>query len=435
MGFKNRKPKNNMSLSRAIYQILEEAGGPLTLSEMIDRVKKIYNFGEGNPGKKIRSALSYNSYVERVARGTYDLMEHCLRGARFRYRPSELELTQGCLNVENEMLFIFCFDLLSRQKTFEDIKFTILDSEDRRVPVYPASIDVEVPRRYLLCQFRNVSTWFEKTDFCYGDDLLITVVDAPKNIFRWEKVPREQRKEEEIKKINKKLADLACSAVNRINSKETSLFELMKKMAALFNYREEYTPDELSRVLQRDGRLVEFQPGRVSLVAQEEKQFLQKQGTVFLDELGEEECRELLYEELCSWLLDKGEKDIQIHLDHVNMLLDYLKEFEAKPIWFITESELKFFMYSYFPRRMRNRKPEILPSSLELFFTFLWETIDLEQYFDLEAVFKDEERFMYRLDTFRALDPGSPKWDEKYAQWCQELEKWIPEWFTSKEKK
>lgn len=441
-----KKPfRKKTTLSGAIYRSLEEAGRSLTITEIVQRVSNIYDLGRKDPAKKIRSALAYNSYVERVGRGTYDLVERLLKGARFRYCPTELEVRHGALHIKNEMLFIFCFDFLSRRKAFEEIKFTVLDRKDKLVPVYPFSLSVEVPRNFFLHQFQNVAPWYKKTGFKPGDDLIITVLDAKKNIFRWERIPHDRRDEKKIIQLNKKLADLACAAVRRINVKETCYFDLMKKMTALFNYHQETPPDELSRVLVTDKRLVEFESGKVVLREQYERRcdtiLKKKRISMFFEETQadqkagwfyDEERRQIEQEFHC-WLQEKGEEDFEIHLLHMIALEDYFMGYEGKPARYMTGDDLKFFMYSFFPRKVVSRKPSILPWSIELYFNFLLETFGLKHFNDLAEVFLDRKRFEYRLETYNALDPTSPKWEEKFARWCEELEKWMPEWFASKE--
>ena len=240
-------------LKRHIYELLEVSGKALSVEEIIPELERASSVKKTK--QQIRSAL--NPYdcreILRVGKGTYDLLSRVVNGAYYRCSVAEQEIKNGILSCDNELYFIFD---PYRQEDKRQLQFFHLGKLINESNIRFCG-PIALPRR----QIAGFGEWFRKEKFVSDDELIIRITDLDDALYELIPQKRVSRDGVLIQRKNKEVADCVEKILNRIDMKCCWPSQLIRRVLALYSYKDSCPPDHLTSILERDKRFIVYKEG------------------------------------------------------------------------------------------------------------------------------------------------------------------------------
>ncbi|MBI3959605.1 MAG: hypothetical protein HY328_12420 [Chloroflexi bacterium] len=228
-----------------VADILDQSTAPLSVDEMVDRVK-----AQRPTGKGVRSAV-YQAIGKLyqavpVAPGTFGWLSSLLKGQTLRHPLNNFEVQRGNLlmdELEHAVFFPEFFQ--DHQPDGRIVRLHLMGGPTIEVH---AAVDQET---WALRLGRDFVDWLDQAGGAAYDDLLIHVLDAVSGEYSMRLQPREGRQEEEIQERNLQLARSAEAIVSgdRKSRSATPVWELAAALIGRGLYADATPPDDMHFVL------------------------------------------------------------------------------------------------------------------------------------------------------------------------------------------
>ncbi len=255
--------RNTMSFRQQVMDELAAAGGPLSISEMTQRL-----FDEDMPTRaaeqRIRSAVGTdNQGVVRVGKGTYDLVERRLEGARFRYRVSPWELKAGLLYVSKDFEFVFRTLDKTDRTGFAERNLT-LSSDGRPLEAStaqtmgpsPPHVKSPLHDQVLFKLIVGLGPFYREHEMTPSDDLIITVQSLRHSRYDLSVQRAGARDDEAIQAADEEIVEICHSMLKY--TKEAMPEMLLQRLIGLYDFRQGPAPHLPMLLLPRDPRFIFF---------------------------------------------------------------------------------------------------------------------------------------------------------------------------------
>jgi hypothetical protein len=247
------------SLKKHILILLEESGKPLSIQEIAHLLKTKLSITKSK--QQIRNALyNYNcKKIIRTGRETYDLLPRIANGSYFRYTLSDTEISQGFLSCDYELQFIF-------DPYWQENK-RLLKFFYKNAPLTESWVEFQGTKAVPLRKANGFENFFRENNLASDDDLIIKIVDIDNGSYELFPVKKSLRNEKLIQQKNRVLADLMEKTLNRIDIKGVWVSELVRRVMALYSYKDKCPPDSLSRIAKSDRRFLLYEADTMIFLA------------------------------------------------------------------------------------------------------------------------------------------------------------------------
>lgn len=200
--------KQSLTLSQAVEQVLAQVNGPISLDEFARQVLAVRPSRAKNPLSSLRTHLRWDqagSTLVFLDDQTILPLRIAMRGVRFRIPVSTEEAGRKALIIHP------AFDYFLR-RGIDPAKVQLLDQAGHPLPVQVINIQVQVqtifgkhPVEYTAF---GLGDWFRANRIRPNDSILVTIEDWEAGCFRLEHEPASRRREKEIERKDRELADL-----------------------------------------------------------------------------------------------------------------------------------------------------------------------------------------------------------------------------------
>jgi hypothetical protein len=247
--------KKSMSLSQTVEQVLAQVQTPVSMDEIAHRVVKRYPSRANNPLASIRSHLRTNHVGKTLVlldRKTVVPIPVVMRGVRFRASLCREEVDGGVLLI---------------YPTFAGYRHRGLEQEDLQLfdaVGEPLAARASLMRRQETGLFGpstyefpvvELGDWFRTHRVRRDDSILITIEDWQQGCFRLEHEPATQRREADIERQNRELADILFDMLEAERSERMLVHRAIPTAYGWLSDPRGYPGDHWMDVLRDDGRM------------------------------------------------------------------------------------------------------------------------------------------------------------------------------------
>ena len=241
-----------MTKREAIDQVLSELSGPISVDEVVRQVLALWPSKAKNPRAPIVQELRYYCAGRSIVfldRDTLIPIWCVLDSVRFRVPIGRQEAKRGLLLAS----FFYPFAAVP----LEEVCF--VDEQGRPLPTKIASLRVQVEG---LFGFETVdvpafdlASWFRARGVRRGDSVLVTILDSRAGRFALEHELAKRRRQEEIERRNRELADLLYEFVLDYRWDQVPVNEAVITAYAHLSDPRGYPGDHWQDVVEKDKRL------------------------------------------------------------------------------------------------------------------------------------------------------------------------------------
>jgi hypothetical protein len=197
-----------LTLSEAVEQVLSQEDGPVAVEELCERVLTLWPSKAKNPQSNIRTHLRQDQAGKTLVFVDADTvlpLSIALRGVRFRIALDRREVKRGMLIIRP------AFSIFLRRE-IEPESVRLLDQQGRSLPVRLITIREQVNTPFGAQPIEHTAfdlvDWFRTQGVRRNDSLLVTVEDWTEGHFRLEHEPAKRRRNTEVERQDRELADL-----------------------------------------------------------------------------------------------------------------------------------------------------------------------------------------------------------------------------------
>ncbi|MEJ2557134.1 MAG: hypothetical protein P8186_13075 [Anaerolineae bacterium] len=247
--------EKSITLSEAIFQVVDQLDGPITVSEFADRVLAIYPSKTKNPAARVRAHLRQEedgASITYLDRQTILPLRMAMKGVRFRIPITRQEATQGMLFIEPTFFYF-----LRRGIGYEDVQ--LANGAGHAVAVHVVTLTQRASSlfgRYTqeIPAF-ELRDWFRANRVRRNDSILVTIEDWELGRFRLEHEPARRRHRGEIERKNQELADLLFGMLESARNEQIYAQQAIPAAYARLSDPRGYPGDHWFDVLEQDPRM------------------------------------------------------------------------------------------------------------------------------------------------------------------------------------
>jgi hypothetical protein len=247
--------KQPLSLDKTVEQVLARVHGPMPVDEFATRVLAIYPSRAKNPLVSLRSNLRSEQVGKTLVfldRQTLVPLRVAMQGVRFRIPLTRQEATQGVLCIEP------AFKYFRRQgMTHQDMQ--LLDADGR--PLAARVVTLKQQRTGPLDSFTREGPAFELGDWYrthrirHNDSVLVTIEDWERGHFRLEHEPVKRRRQQDIERQNRELANLLFDMLEAARDERLYAHQAIPTAYACLSEAHGYPGDHWIEVIAHDARM------------------------------------------------------------------------------------------------------------------------------------------------------------------------------------
>lgn len=244
-----------ISLSEAVEQVLAQLDGPISLDEFLERALKIRPSKAKNPKASMRSHLRTFQVGETlvfVERKVLLPLRTAMRGVRFRISLDRRQVKRGILCVNPTFDFFLRSDLSPQAAQ-------LLDESGQSLPVRVVTVREQVDT--MLGPYTDeraafeLADWFRARDIRRNDCILVTVEDWEAGRFCLRHEPAKRRRQDEIERKNRELADVLFDLLEQSRTKDIYAHVAIPTAYARLSDPRGYPGDHWIEVVEQDPRV------------------------------------------------------------------------------------------------------------------------------------------------------------------------------------
>jgi hypothetical protein len=244
-----------LTLSEAVEQVLGQVDGPVAVEELCERVLTLWPSKAKNPQSNIRTHLRQDQAGKTLVFVDADTvlpLPVAMQGVRFRVPLDRREVKRGMAIIRP------AFNIFLRRE-IEPEAVHLLDQRGRSLPVRLMTIQEQVntpfgtqPTEYAAF---DLSDWFRTEGVRRNDSLLVTVEDWTEGHFRLEHEPAKRRRQAEIERRDRELADLLFGMLENSRYEKIATQVAVPTAYARLSDPRGYPGNHWIEVVQRDERM------------------------------------------------------------------------------------------------------------------------------------------------------------------------------------
>ena len=247
--------EKKITLKQVIEQVLSELEGPITVTDLADRVYAIYPTRSKTAMSSFRNCLHYDEqgvnlvYLDRF---TILPMRIAMQGVRFRV-PIDRHAAK-----ENEIPALFFNYFIGRDPMPKNIRFLDQTSTSIIYKIKPVKNIWEVFsfRRRDFTDVFDFSEWFDKIKPQQGDSLLVTVQDWNNKEFILQHEPKRKRRSEEIQRFKKEFSDVLFDMLEESRDGDIFLHQVIPDVFVRLSNPRGYPGDSWREIVENDKRMM-----------------------------------------------------------------------------------------------------------------------------------------------------------------------------------
>jgi hypothetical protein len=244
-----------LTLSEAVEQVLGQVDGPIAVEELCERVLTLWPSKAKYPRSNIRTHLRQDHVGKTLVFVDADTvlpLPVAMRGVRFRVPLEPREVKRGMLIIHP------AFNVFLRRELAPEAVH-LLDEKGRSLPVRVITIRGQVntlfgsqPTEYAAF---DLADWFRTQGVRRKDSLLVTVEDWREGRFRLEHEPVKRRRNVEIERLDRELADLLFDMLESSRYEKIAIRVAVPTAYARLSDPDGYPGSHWIDVIQRDERM------------------------------------------------------------------------------------------------------------------------------------------------------------------------------------
>jgi hypothetical protein len=242
-----------VTLKQVVEQVLSELDGPITVTDLAERVYAIYPTRSKTAMSSFRNCLHYDEqgvnlvYLDRF---TILAMRIAMQGVRFRV-PIDRHAEK-----ENEIPVMFFDYFIGRDTKPKNIPFVDRTGNPIAYKIKPVKNIWEVISfwsRGFIDVF-DFSEWLHKIEPQRGDSLLVTIQDWDSKEFVLEHEPKKKRRSEEIQRYNKEFSDILFDMLEESRDGDIFLHQVIPDVFVRLSNPRGYPGDSWRDIIENDKR-------------------------------------------------------------------------------------------------------------------------------------------------------------------------------------
>jgi len=243
-----------MTAQDAIERVIDALDGPTPLDQVVQRALAMRSTQSKNPEQLIRNKIRQTARPTWVWLDRYTLwpMRLAMKGVRFRITPSQTEVEHSLLAGAS------LYGFTPPDLPWEAMQF--IDAAGNTLSFDLTAIEEKMETLFGEGTGENhgfqLSAWFERTGFRFGDSILATIVDWEKGRLLIEHEPASQRRQDVITHRNQELADLFYHLLEETRYEGIYVFIAVPTVYARMDQPDGYPGDHWIEVLRQDQRMV-----------------------------------------------------------------------------------------------------------------------------------------------------------------------------------
>ena len=244
-----------ITLKQVIEQVLSELEGPITVTDLADRVYAIYPTRPKTAMSSFRNCLHYDEqgvnlvYLDKFA---VLPMRIAMQGVRFRV-PIDRHAEK-----ENEIPFLFFNYFIDRDGNPRDIRFVDGTGTPIAFKVKSAK-NIWEPLSLWHRDFVNAfdfTGWFNTIKPQRGDSLLVTIQSWENREFLMEHEQKRKRRLEDIQRLNKEFTDILFNMLEESRDGSIFLHQVIPDAFVRLSNPQGYPGDNWREIVENDKRVV-----------------------------------------------------------------------------------------------------------------------------------------------------------------------------------
>jgi hypothetical protein len=247
--------EQTLTRSQAVEQVLALVDGPIAVDEFCERVLSIWPSTAKKPVPAMRSHLRLDQAGKTLVfldAKTIVPLPIALRGVRFRIPLDRREANRGVVITRP------AFDIFLR-RGLDPGAVQLLDQEGRPLPVRITTLRAQVDGLFGKEMFKtaafDLGRWFRAQGVRRDDSLLVTVEDWAAGRFRLEHEPAKRRRNQDIERRDRELADLLFGMLEESRNETIYAYVAVPTAYARLPDPGGYPGNHWIEVIDRDGRM------------------------------------------------------------------------------------------------------------------------------------------------------------------------------------
>jgi hypothetical protein len=243
-----------ITLKQVVEQVLSELEGPITVTDLAERVYAIYPTKAKDPMSSLRNCLYYDEQGVNLVyldKSTVLPMRIAMQGVRFRV-PIDRHAEKS-----SEIPVLFFDYFIGRRADAKNIRF--VDSAGKPITFKIKSAkNIWEKNPLLRNDFVDVfdfSEWFKRIRPQRGDSLLVTVKGWENCEFMMEYEPKKKRRLEEIQRYNAEFANILFNMLEESRDENIFLDQAIPNAFARLSNPQGYPGDHWHEIVERDRRM------------------------------------------------------------------------------------------------------------------------------------------------------------------------------------
>ncbi|MBN1815563.1 MAG: hypothetical protein JXA14_27265, partial [Anaerolineae bacterium] len=244
-----------LTLSEAVVQVLSQVDGPIAVEGLCERVLTLWPSKAKNPQSNIRTHLRQDQAGKTLVFVDADTvlpLPIALRGVRFRVSLDRREVNRGMLIIRPAFNIFLPHEI-------EPEAIHLEDQRGRSLPTRVITVREQVntpfgtqPTEYAAFDLGN---WFRAQGVRRNDSILVTVEDWTEGRFRLEHEPAKRRRQAEIERRDRELADLLFRMLENSRYEKTRVQVAVPTAYARLSDPHGYPGNHWIEVVQHDERM------------------------------------------------------------------------------------------------------------------------------------------------------------------------------------
>ncbi len=246
--------QNKTTLKQVVEQVLSELDGPITITDLADRVYAIYPTRSKTAMSSFRNCLHYDEqgvnlvYLDRF---TVLSTRVAMQGVRFRV-PIDRHAEK-----ENEVPVLFFNYFIDRVGNIKGVHF--VDNAGDPIAFKVKSVkNIWEPNSLWRMDFVNTfdfTEWFNRLQPQRGDSLLVTVQNWEEREFILEYEPRKKKRMEEIGRFDKEFSDILYDMLEESRDGNIFLHQVIPDVFVRLANPQGYPGDNWREIVEADKRV------------------------------------------------------------------------------------------------------------------------------------------------------------------------------------
>jgi len=244
-----------LTLSEAVERVLGQVDGPIAVEELCERVLTLWPSKAKNPRSNIRTHLRQDHAGKTLVFVNTDTvvpLPIAMHGVRFRVPLDRGEVNRGMLIIRPAFNIFLPHEI-------EPEAIHLEDQRGRSLPVRVITVRGQVntpfgtqPTEYAAF---DLSDWFRAQGVRRNDSILVTVEDWTEGRFRLEHEPVKRRRNAEIERLDRELADLLFDMLENSRYEKIRVRVAVPTAYARLSDPDGYPGNHWIEVVQRDERM------------------------------------------------------------------------------------------------------------------------------------------------------------------------------------